>query len=311
MHSNLKRSSIISRPTFSPSSSGEIRSKFLQKLGIDSMPPQVESQMCTSPQVPCQKKHDLIVSTSGSTVGECILRLEPLKIGLESDESSIESQESYEEPPLSTAFCPSSIDQENTKKKRNRSNSLNFEEHKEKPMEDVSGHSLPSLASSDLSLGCSPTYLSGSALMPNKKARTLNRKKKPKSVSMHSTVSVVSIPSRVDYTEEVRAKIWTPSHEIQANAARNTIEFCSENWDWKNVLEDDKMFIHQHNGERVHPIHVHNAMEHIKACEGEPGNEEDIQLNLSLISCLLPPASSSTKDLPAAAAADTACTAIA
>lgn len=311
MHSNLKRSSIISRPTFSLCSSEEIRSKYFQKLEIDSMPPQVESQMCTSPQVPFQKKHDFIVSTSSSTVGECILRLEPLKIGLESDESSIESHESYEEPPLSTAFCPSSIDQENTKKKRNRSNSLNFEEHEEKFMEDVSGHSLPSLDSSDLSLGCSPTYLSGSALMPKKKARTLNRKKKTKSVSMHSTVSVVSIPSRVDYTEEVRAKIWTPSHEIQGNAARNTIEFCSENWDWKNVLEDDKMFIHQHNGERVHPIHVHNAMEHIKACEGELGNEEDIQLNLSLISCLLPPASSSTKDLPAAAAVDTACNAIA
>jgi len=98
----------------------------------------------------------------------------------------------------------------------------------------------------------------------------------------------VPIPSRNEYSDRVRERIWTTGAEIHANAARNTLEFCSENWQWSKALEDEHMFVHQANGERIHPIHVHNAMAHIRACERDPGNEEEIQFNLSLISCLLP-----------------------
>jgi len=40
---------------------------------------------------------------------------------------------------------------------------------------------------------------------------------------------------------------------MQENAARNCYEFASENWDWKQAVEDEGMV--QYGGERIHPIH--------------------------------------------------------
>jgi hypothetical protein len=102
---------------------------------------------------------------------------------------------------------------------------------------------------------------------------------------------VVSIPSRFEYSQRIRERIWTTASEIHANAARNAIEFCSENWKWENALEDHQMFIHQGNGERVHPIHVHNAISLIDSFQGDPRKSEEIHFNLSLIAALVPPSS--------------------
>ena len=292
-------SNIVSRsPPASGSSAEQIRSKFLRRIGIDSPPPDKPIKRSLSHSSTSSRSDGSMAVPRSCTVGECILRLEPLKIALESDDDS--SVDSFDD---SSSACEMKDD-------LNTQDSFQQGYYHKKPhcaksalptssrqdvnvsFEESSGHSLPSLVGSDTSSvsGCFSNQLSCSA-SSNKKARYLNDRprNKKKSVSINKSVSVVSIPSRGEYSDRLRERIWATGAEIQANAARNTLEFCSENWDLANVLEDEHMFVHQANGERVHPIHVHNAMAHIRACEEDPVNEEEIQLNLSLISCLLPP----------------------
>jgi hypothetical protein len=46
-----------------------------------------------------------------------------------------------------------------------------------------------------------------------------------------------------------------PYQELEANAARNIIEFAAENWDWRQVYEESDMVILQGQEEPVHPVH--------------------------------------------------------
>jgi len=80
----------------------------------------------------------------------------------------------------------------------------------------------------------------------------------------------------------VREKLWSSSAELCANAARNSVEFASEGWNWRSVIEDEGMLVHQSSGELIHPIHLRNAL----SCLSQPG--EDDQQTLSLISGLVP-----------------------
>jgi hypothetical protein len=154
---------------------------------------------------------------------------------------------------------------------------------------------LGSEVSSVLSVGWTSTSPGSSfGYYSNKKPRFHgdNSHKKRKTVSIHKSVSVIPIPSRYEYSQRTRELIWTGASEIHANAARNAIEFCSENWKWQNVLEDEQMFLHRGNGERVHPIHVHNALSLIDSFQAEGDanrNREEINFNLSLIAALVPP----------------------
>jgi len=280
---NPRGSHIVSRsPPPSASSAEKIRSKFLRKIGIESTPLNMPMKRSVSSAF---SSGSISVLCRNAAVGECILRLEPLKIGLESDddESSVDSfADSTDACALSCCLDAHGDIYHNKPKSVLPSSSahdINVS------VEGSSGRSLPSL------VGSVASTISGCSTSPNKKARYLSNRprKKRKSVSIYKSVSVVPIPSRNEYSDRVRERIWTTGAEIHANAARNTLEFCSENWQWSKALEDEHMFVHQANGERIHPIHVHNAMAHIRACERDPGNEEEIQFNLSLISCLLPP----------------------
>jgi hypothetical protein len=54
------------------------------------------------------------------------------------------------------------------------------------------------------------------------------RKKKKKSLSFDETVEVIPIPMRSEYSNRVKARLWSNAMEIQENATRNTLEFAAE-----------------------------------------------------------------------------------
>ena len=85
----------------------------------------------------------------------------------------------------------------------------------------------------------------------------LKKMRSKRRVSLHNDVAVVPIPSRTDYPSLMRQRIWSSASELYQNAARNTIEFAAEGFDWRRVAEDDQM-IQGPSGERVHPIHYMN-----------------------------------------------------
>lgn len=84
------------------------------------------------------------------------------------------------------------------------------------------------------------------------------RKVKNTKISFNETVDVLSIPTRFEYSPEMRSKLWSSIHEINENAARNTIEFASEGWDWRNVTLDSDMRRCPATGQFIHPVHYFN-----------------------------------------------------
>ena len=75
-------------------------------------------------------------------------------------------------------------------------------------------------------------------------------------VCFDSIVTVREIPKRTEYSQRVKCTIWMPFQELEANAARNTIEFAAENWDWRQVYEESDMVFLQGQEEPVHPVHM-------------------------------------------------------
>lgn len=74
-----------------------------------------------------------------------------------------------------------------------------------------------------------------------------------RSVSFSPSVTVYPIPKHTAYSRRIRDTIWTTPVEMQETAARNCLEFAAENWDWRQVAEDQDMVYY--HGERVHPVH--------------------------------------------------------
>ncbi|KAL7492728.1 hypothetical protein ACHAWT_001746 [Skeletonema menzelii] len=88
---------------------------------------------------------------------------------------------------------------------------------------------------------------------------SLSKKSKSKRrVSLHNNVAVMPIPSRKEYPNSVKERLWSSANDLYRNAVRNSIEFASEGWNWRNVADDEQM-IQSPSGERIHPIHVMNA----------------------------------------------------
>lgn len=82
-----------------------------------------------------------------------------------------------------------------------------------------------------------------------------------KRLTFNETVSVVPIPMRTDYSQRVRERLWNNATEIQMNAQRNALEFASEGWDWKTVIEDEYMYRDAASGELIHPVHMEEHYE--------------------------------------------------
>ena len=80
---------------------------------------------------------------------------------------------------------------------------------------------------------------------------------------------MIPIPLRTEYSNHVKERLWSSSEELYANAARNSVEFSSEGWNWRTVIEDEDMLIHTGSGELIHPIHLRNALASIQSSPQE------------------------------------------
>lgn len=86
---------------------------------------------------------------------------------------------------------------------------------------------------------------------PNESPSRSNKKR----LDFNETVEVVPIPMRNEYSNRVRSRLWSNAVEIHENAARNSIEFAAEGWEWRSVTEDERMYVCVATGELIHPCH--------------------------------------------------------
>mmetsp|Transcript_7600 Transcript_7600/g.18297 ORF Transcript_7600/g.18297 Transcript_7600/m.18297 type:complete len:214 (-) Transcript_7600:160-801(-) len=75
-------------------------------------------------------------------------------------------------------------------------------------------------------------------------------------IAFQDEVEVLPIPTRHEYSDRIKSRIWSNRYELQENAERNAVEFASEGWNWRNVTEDEGMYICSASGELVHPAWV-------------------------------------------------------
>ena len=62
----------------------------------------------------------------------------------------------------------------------------------------------------------------------NEDSNSSDVKKSKKRISFDTTVKVVPIPTRDEYSNRVRSRLWSNAFEIHQNATRNSIEFAAE-----------------------------------------------------------------------------------
>lgn len=93
----------------------------------------------------------------------------------------------------------------------------------------------------------------GSITMKSKRTKV---KAKPTRIAFQDQVEVMPIPTRHEYSNRIKSRIWSNRYELQENAERNAVEFASEGWNWRNVTEDEGMYICSVSGELVHPAWV-------------------------------------------------------
>lgn len=74
-------------------------------------------------------------------------------------------------------------------------------------------------------------------------------------VVFNDEVSVVSIPTRNEYSNRIKSRMWNSVSELKQSVHRNSTEFAAEGWNWREATEDDGMYINASSGELIHPVH--------------------------------------------------------
>ena len=105
----------------------------------------------------------------------------------------------------------------------------------------------------------------------SKKKSALPQPKKETRIAFQDEVEVVPIPTRYEYSDRIKSRIWSNRHELQENAERNAMEFAAEGWNWRNVTEDEGMFICSVSGELVHPIHLQHLVTEEQSSPSQTG----------------------------------------
>lgn len=131
------------------------------------------------------------------------------------------------------------------------------------PLGGVTPFQIPLKSAKDVNLSSSPTtstaIVEATSTMPKKTTR----------IAFQDAVEVLPIPTRYEYSDRIKSRIWSNRHELQENAERNALEFAAEGWNWRNVTEDEGMYICSVSGELVHPIHLQHLQEEAEARQGQ------------------------------------------
>ena len=75
---------------------------------------------------------------------------------------------------------------------------------------------------------------------PPERSSSPSTKSSSSSLQFDQTVSVKVIPSRFDYSQDVKQKLWSDRKECKANKLKNLKEFAKEGFDWRNVNDSDE-----------------------------------------------------------------------
>lgn len=84
--------------------------------------------------------------------------------------------------------------------------------------------------------------------------------KKSTRIAFDDDVTVIPIAMRNEYSSRIKSRIWSNRHELHENAQRNALEFAAEGWNWRNVTEDESMYICSLTGDLVHPVHCEHLV---------------------------------------------------
>eukprot|EP00903_Cladosiphon_okamuranus_P005503 g5484.t1 len=81
-----------------------------------------------------------------------------------------------------------------------------------------------------------------------------------KHVDFAPVVSAVYVPVHSEYSDRVRRSYWNSAGEIREMVYRNMLEFDAEEYNWRNVAEEEDMYFCEETGEYIHPTFF-NAQE--------------------------------------------------
>jgi len=120
---------------------------------------------------------------------------------------------------------------------------------------------VPMRSASPNGIECCPSYSGGCYVVPSFgegfgifTRRSKKKFPKPNCVSFDEVVTVKSIPSYTDYSEEVRNKIWHQPDDLHTIKQRNRLEYQAENLNWREAVEEDQMNSCCCMGEKIHPV---------------------------------------------------------